>query len=254
MFERFDLRKRARAAGLHLLISLAVAALAAGLVFGLWYPGAYRLMSGGRELFLLVTSVDVVLGPLLTFAVFNLKKGWPHLRRDLAVIGALQLAALAYGLHTVYIARPVALMFEVDRFRVVIAADVHEPELPEAPPGLRTLPLDGPRTLSLFMPEGEERTDALFKAIGGLDLGQRPRYWRPYDDAARAQVLAKARPVKILLEHYPQRLAEFSARLGEARLVPERAKFLPVTARGDWVAVLDERGDVAAFIAADGFF
>jgi hypothetical protein len=60
--------------------------------------------------------------------------------------------------------------------------------------------------------------------------------------------------VKILLEHYPQRLAEFSARLGEARLVPERAKFLPVTARGDWVAVLDERGDVAAFIAADGFF
>mgnify|MGYP002144062886 CR=1 FL=1 len=39
-----------------------MAALAAGLVFGLWYPGAYRLMSGGRELFLLVTSVDVVLG------------------------------------------------------------------------------------------------------------------------------------------------------------------------------------------------
>ena len=101
-------------------------------------------MAGGRDLFLLVTSVDVVLGPLLTFAVFNLAKGWKHLRRDLAVIGVIQMAALVYGLHTVYIVRPVALVFEVDRFRLVTATDVHEPELPKALPAYRSLPLTGP--------------------------------------------------------------------------------------------------------------
>jgi len=44
------LQQRARR-GIHLLISGAVAACAAGLVFGLWYPGIYRLASGGRDLF-----------------------------------------------------------------------------------------------------------------------------------------------------------------------------------------------------------
>ncbi|MGZ5132283.1 MAG: hypothetical protein ACXWJ1_13285 [Caldimonas sp.] len=89
MRKSLELRPRARAAGVHLLISAAVAGLAALLVFGLWYPGSYRLLAGGRDLFLLVTSVDVVIGPVLTFAIFNLAKGWRHLRRDLAVIGVL---------------------------------------------------------------------------------------------------------------------------------------------------------------------
>ena len=44
-------------------------------MFGLWFPGIYRTVAGGRDLFLLVTGVDVVLGPLLTFAVFNVRKG-----------------------------------------------------------------------------------------------------------------------------------------------------------------------------------
>ena len=98
------------------------------------YPGAYRNLSGGRQLFLLITAVDVILGPLLTFVVFDLRKGWPHVRRDLTIIGAIQLGALLYGLHTVYVARPVAMVFEADRFRVVTANDVHEPDLPKAAP------------------------------------------------------------------------------------------------------------------------
>ena len=43
-------------------------------------------------------SVDVVIGPVLTFAVFNRARGSRHLRRDLTVIGILQAAALACGL------------------------------------------------------------------------------------------------------------------------------------------------------------
>ena len=57
-------RQRLRAATIHLSVTLVVAALAAWLVFGLWYPYPYREISGGRELFLLVVAVDVVLGPL----------------------------------------------------------------------------------------------------------------------------------------------------------------------------------------------
>ena len=125
-------KERLGAAGIHLGISLAIAALAALLVFGLWYPYPYREISGGRELFLLVVSVDVILGPLITLAVFNRAKPWMELRRDLAVVALIQLAALGYGLWTVSVARPVHLVFEIDRFRVVHAIDVDEAQLGQA--------------------------------------------------------------------------------------------------------------------------
>ncbi len=62
-------KDRLRASAIHFSLSLVVAALSAVLVFGLWYPYPYREISGGRELFLLVVTVDVILGPLITLAI-----------------------------------------------------------------------------------------------------------------------------------------------------------------------------------------
>ena len=83
-------RDRFQASGIHLGLSLVIALLAAALVFGLWYPYPYREISGGRELFLIVVAVDVIVGPLITFAVFNRTKPWPELRRDLAIVALMQ--------------------------------------------------------------------------------------------------------------------------------------------------------------------
>jgi hypothetical protein len=100
----------------------------------------------------------------LTFAVFNRAKGWRHLRWDLAIIGVVQLAALAYGLYTVALVRPVAMVFEVDRFRVVTAADVPPEDLRKARPPYDALSWTGPPLLATRAPEpGAERNDALFK-------------------------------------------------------------------------------------------
>lgn len=252
---RWDLRQRAVAAGWHFVLSIAVALLAAGLVFWLWYPGAYRGLSGGRELFLLVVTVDVVLGPLLTFAVFDRAKGWPHLRRDLAVIVAIQFAALVYGLHTVYIVRPVALVFEKDRFRVISAADVHRPDLPQALEAYRSLPLDGPWNLGLrTLERGQEHNDALMMAvIQGVDTSQRPIFWVPYAQT-QPEAAARARPLADLLKRYPAQAAAITASLHERAVDPAQARFLPVMARGDWVALLDAKGEVVGFAAVDGYF
>lgn len=252
-----SLTERAIAAGWHLLISLLIAGLAAGLVFGLWYPGAFRELAGGRELFLLIVSVDVVLGPLLTFAVFNRKKGWPHLRRDLAVIGFLQLMALGYGMHTVYIARPVALVFEVDRLRLVTALDVYEPELAQARPEYQSLPLTGPWLLSLREAKpGREKSDALTMALErGIDMGQRPKFWQPYDDG-RAAVLSHSRPLAILLARYPEIRASVEDALAGKSLAGSSVRFMPLTGtrRGDWVVLLDARGSPVHQVPVDGFF
>ena len=107
-----SLKPRLRASAIHLAISLSVATLAALVVVGWWYPYPYRELSGGRELFALVVVVDVVLGPLITLVIFNVAKTRRHLMMDFTVIGLLQVAALAYGLWTVFVARPVHLVFE----------------------------------------------------------------------------------------------------------------------------------------------
>ncbi len=252
--QRLNLRSRARAAGLHLLLSATVAAFAAALVFGLWYPGFYRTVAGGRDLFVLVTAVDVVLGPLLTFAVFNLAKGGKHLRRDLAVIGLIQTAALVYGLHTVYVARPVALAFEVDRLRVIAAGDVHEPELPKALPAYRQLPLTGPWLLGTRAPNpGDEHNDALFMGLEGINRADRPLFWQPYADSV-PDLLDRSRPIRVLLDHYPKLAAGFRVQLAEMRAEESTARFLPLAARGDWVMVVDAHGGVLGPLPADGFF
>ena len=115
---------RARAAGLHLIASLCIAALAATLVFWIWYPPPLTELTGSLKLFVLFVSVDVTLGPLLTAVAASPRKPRKEFRRDVAVILALQLAAFGYGMYTIALGRPAWVAFEIDRLRVVSAAEI----------------------------------------------------------------------------------------------------------------------------------
>src|SRR5690606_15630395 len=110
-----------------------VAGTIAMLVFWGWFPAPLHQLMGGLDLFLLIASVDVVCGPLLTLVVFTPAKSRVDLRRDLTLVVVIQILALGYGIHTLSYARPVALVFEVDRFRAVSYADLDEAEAPDAP-------------------------------------------------------------------------------------------------------------------------
>ena len=142
-------RERLNASGIHLGNSRCIAALAALLVFAVWDPYPYREVSGGRELFLIVTAVDVILGPLITLAIFNRSKSARELTMDLTVVACVQLAALGYGLWTVAVARPGHLVFEFDRLRVVHSVDIPEELLARTPPGIDAEPWHGPTPLAV---------------------------------------------------------------------------------------------------------
>jgi hypothetical protein len=245
---------RLRASAIHLLLSCGIAALAAALVFGLWYPGAYRALSGGQSLFWLIVSVDIVLGPLLTLVVFNLKKPRAELVRDLAIIAALQLGALGYGLLTMYQARPVHLVFEVDRLRVVSAADIDPAALPQAPPGLQDLPLTGPTVIAARRAkDNDELMAAVTAASQGVEISMQPARWIPYADAERREALARAKAYATLSARPDLRdaLAAAARDLGRA---PEGLALLPAQSRfATWSAVLDERGEPIKLIPVDSF-
>ncbi len=248
-------KKRLRAGGIHFAASVAVAALAALLVFGLWYPYPYREISGGRNLFLLVVSVDVIIGPLITLAVFDRRKPMAELKRDLAVVVLIQLAALGYGLWTVAVARPVHLVFEIDRMRVVHAIDVPDELLGREPAGLKAMPWTGP-TLLAARPfhDNKESADATIAALGGVQIGSRPDFWQPYD-AARPQVLQAARPVAELKARFADRAGQIDAVLKAAGRNPDTMIYLPLVGRSEfWTAFIDpSSAEVVAYLPLDPF-
>jgi len=255
MFSAFSWKDRLRASGIHLGISLCLAGLAALLVFAVWYPYPYREISGGRALFSLVVTVDVILGPLITLTVFNRAKPRAELRRDLALVGLIQLAALGYGLWSVAVARPVHLVFEYDRFRVVHAVDVPPELLSRVPPDVEALPWHGPTLLALRpFRDSNEQAQATLAALDGLPLSARPDLWQSYP-LARQQVLAAARPVTQLQQRFAARAAEIDAVLARSGRVPAQAVYLPMVGRQSfWTVFLDPvTAHVLAFMPLDSF-
>lgn len=246
---------RVKASAIHLGLSLTVAALAALLVFGIWYPYPYREISGGRELFLLVVAVDVVLGPLVTLAIFNRKKPRAVLHRDLGVVAALQIAALAYGLWTVYVARPVHLVFEVDRFRAVHAIEVPLDMVSKAPANVNAMPITGPSLLSLRpFKDAKEKSDVMMAELEGLPLAARPDFWQPYP-AGVLGVLKAAQPAADLKGRFAVRAAEIDSAVAATGRPVQALAYLPLVSRSlTWTVLLDaQTADVVGYLALDPF-
>jgi len=248
----FDLRSRLKAAGIHFGLSAVVAAGAAVLVFLLWYPMPFREISGGRELFFIVVAVDVVMGPLITFAVFDRRKPWAELRRDLAIVVALQLAALGYGLHTVFVARPVAVVLEVDRLQVVTAADLADQT--DIPPAWQKLPWWGVQVLATRSATSDEKLGAIEQALSGRDVGSRPLFWRPAAEAP-ALIDKAAKPLEKLRSAHASRATELQQAIAATGVPAERLKYLPVHARAtDWSALIEAgTGRIAGYVPFDGY-
>jgi hypothetical protein len=248
-------RDRFKASGIHLGASLVVAMLAVVLVFWLWYPYPYREVSGGRELFMLMVTVDVILGPLITFAVFSHAKPWPVLRRDLGFVVAVQFCALLYGLWAIFVARPVHMVFEFDRFSVVHAVDVPTDSLSKAPTNVQALPLTGPTLLSLRpFKNNAEKTDATLAELQGLALAARPDFWQSYA-AGAADVLKASRPVLQLKERFAAQSPLLNDAIAKTGRKAEELVYVPLVGRKlFWTVLLDSKtADVVGFVPLDSF-
>jgi hypothetical protein len=186
---------RFQAFGVHLMISITVGLFSAALVFLVWYSWPLSVATGVGEIFVLLLVVDVVMGPFITLVVFNPKK--KKLKRDLAIVGLLQIVALFYGLHAVFVARPVYLVFAIDRFDLVYANELDKEKLKKVSTSeFQSLPLLRPKVIAAKSPEDQKtRNEIIFSAIhGGDDLFQLPQYYEAYSKS-KAAVQKHMRPL-----------------------------------------------------------
>ncbi|WP_307655857.1 TfpX/TfpZ family type IV pilin accessory protein [Variovorax paradoxus] len=254
-----NLRFRAagRAALLHCLGCLVVALIAAALVFGIWFPHPYEAIEGGGKLFALVISIDVVCGPLLTFILFDPKKSNKELVRDLSFVVLVQLAALVYGLCSVYIARPVFLAFEVDRFQVISAAEISEQDLSNARQPFQKLSVLGPAVIAVEVPKPGDPTylQSIELTLNGLEPSLRPSLWRSYDEQ-RESVKRKLRSIAELKLRHQEKHILINSEIAKTGMPEDELGYLPVVGRGGsgWIALITRNeANLLGFVEVDGF-
>ena len=98
-----------KATAVHLCLSIAVFVVLVYLIYYDWYPQPYFSIDGGWQGVRIIAAVDLVLGPLITFLIFDLRKSRREILFDLATIAIIQFSALGYGIHAAYSQRPVAV-------------------------------------------------------------------------------------------------------------------------------------------------
>ncbi len=105
------LRAKLRAFGIHFSLSLIIFFVLLYFVIFKWYPFPFFSTDGGWQGIRIIAGVDLVLGPALTFIVFNPHKPLRLLKLDLGLIGLAQVAALTWGIWAVHNERPYLAVF-----------------------------------------------------------------------------------------------------------------------------------------------
>jgi hypothetical protein len=190
------MRFRFKALGLHLLASCGVLTLVLGTLYLGWYrwPGWY--LADAARVTLVLACVDLVMGPMLTFIIASPAKPRRVLARDVAVIAAMQVAALIYGSASLWNGRPLYYAFSGDVLSIVQAYDIEPQELALA--RQQNAPLmphwyNLPRWVWAPLPEDSKEHDRIVASAiaGGGDVITMPRYYQAWEaglPALRAQL------------------------------------------------------------------
>lgn len=205
------MKEKLKASIVHLSVSALVIGVFYLLIINIWYPSPFFQVSSLRGILVILIAVDLVLGPLLTFIVFKPKK--PSLKFDLSVIAAIQIAALSYGIITVYDGRPIYVVYNVDRFTLVAANEVTTQNAKYEEFKVSTF--DKPKLVYAKPPEDrEKRNQLLFDAINsGIDLEHHPEYYEPIDQFTKEITKQSVSPERLLA--FPSSKIELSKFLEE---------------------------------------
>jgi hypothetical protein len=151
-------------------------------------------------------------------------------------IAIAQLAALAYGIHAVSLARPVYLTFTVDRFDLVTAKDLDPADLEQVTrPEFKAPPLGRPRYAAAVLPaDRDEKERILNTSLQGKDLQMYPQYYAPYEQEV-PNALKRAAPLDRLMKLDAPAVESY---LKAAGRTADSVKYLPLRAPNKDGAVL----------------
>ncbi len=248
-------REKLFAFAVHFLVTLGIAAIAAALIFLVWFPDPFQTMVGGTRLFVLIVGCDLALGPLISLVIYNSRKTRRSLIIDYTIVGVIQIAAVIYGIYAISQWRPVYVVFVGDRFEIVSAGDVDPVDLKAAKEPYNTLPKTGPRLVAAQVPDGTEaHNKALFDALAGKDIDLVPAYYVLYSSQL-PKIKERAKSLPELGKAHPESKGQIDAGVKALGIPAEQLRWLPVKSRtGFWTALINaESGQPVKYLAFDPY-
>ncbi|MBR7801152.1 hypothetical protein [Undibacterium fentianense] len=229
---------RAQAFAAHLGFSIALILTVFCIIRFVWYPDVLFSLANGKDILLILSGVDVVLGPLIMLVIFNPKK--KSLKFDVGAVLVCQIAFMAYGCWTVYAARPVYIAFNNSYFGLATASEVDPKDQQKASlKSLSTMPLFGPEFVGSIMPADQKEKDRIVFLSGvGLGIQHLPQYFTELEKQ-KAALIAAAHPA----QDFDKLEADYQAKLrafeSEARANGKEVGFVPLQhhSAGAFVAV-----------------
>ncbi|MBX9900546.1 MAG: hypothetical protein K2Y28_07140 [Burkholderiaceae bacterium] len=233
---------RSQAFGLHLVVSLVLAMVSIFIVFFVWYPSIYAYASNVTVIFFILLGVDVTLGPFLTLIVFNVKK--KELARDLVIICLFQLTALLYGLHTLFINRPIYVVYNSGRFDTVYANDIKNENLAKViDPKFQRFPMFGPKVIAARLPEnGEESAKIVISALTGKgdDVQYLPQFYIEYETQKKL-ILNQLKPLNTLRSFNKKSEQQLDALIDRYKKEKKEVGYLPVVGKGEFITFIIDK-------------
>ena len=171
---------RSKAALIHLAISSTALLVLVCLTLFVWYTYPHYKYEGVLEILALITLVDVIIGPVLTFIVVKPGKALKEVRGDLTIIAVIQIAAFGYGSWTIQSQHPEILLYSNGQFVNIPASQIN-PEI-ELNEGLDQFFHIGPKLASFVLPEDPSKQVELSVAFitEGKTVLDFPQYFAPY--------------------------------------------------------------------------
>jgi hypothetical protein len=227
---------RLKAFGWHLTASALALTVILGTLYAGWYrwPGWY--LADASQVVLVLASVDLVLGPLLTLVIASSKKPRRELVRDISIIAVVQLCALGYGTASLWNGRPLFYAFSENVLQLVQAYDIEPQELALA--RQNNAPIiphwySVPRWIWAPLPADSAEHDKIVASAvsGGSDVIGMPRYYRLWEEGL-PQLRGQLKKVDDVAYFTAKQKAALKLRMQAAGFASDELDAIPFTGRG----------------------
>lgn len=244
------IKSKFKAAGIHLGISSVIFLILAYFIIFRWYPFPYFTADGGWQGIRIVALIDLVLGPLLTFIIFNQNKPRREIRFDLGTIALVQISVLIWGIYTVQNERPAAVIHWDGDFYTMPAKSFKEQGISleqlnqfsdERPPLIHAHRSTDIETLHEILRLSTEEMLAPFEQF---------QLYRPFK-ANRDEIFAYSIDIEAVITHNGKMKDELENFLLKTKGKIEDYRYMPLNARyHNVVLIFSKDGDIQGTLNA----
>lgn len=228
----------------HLGFSILISFLILFWVFFVWYPAPLAKAVGVTHIFLMLISIDMIIGPLLGLIVY--KEGKKTLRSDLAVVILIQISALCYGVYSIGQGRPSWIVYNIDRFDLVRNNEIIQDNILKTKVDYKKASLFKPEYVAIQQSQDiKQRTDDMFtETMGGVSLAQFPERYQPLNSVTD-KIQNKSQGFDVLNQFNQKQQVE-----NIVKKYPTATAWLPLKANAiDMVVLINkEKGEVVKIV------